>query len=56
MLGLIYRLVIGTFATCNHDWQCKDELEVECSFSGKNRIYVMRCKKCGDMKNHKITD
>ena len=56
MLGLIYRLIIGVLTTCKHEWRCEHELNVEYALAGKNKIYVMRCTRCGEMKNHRITD
>jgi hypothetical protein len=56
MLGLIYRLIVGRFNSCQHEWEVKQTYTLTYEWRGNQLVYVMQCKKCGDLKNHKITD
>jgi hypothetical protein len=55
MIGWLYRLIVGRFTDCRHEW------EIHQTITGKYRvvggealIHSLRCKKCGEMKNHRV--
>jgi len=42
------------FSECIHEWDVHDTLDGKSMWSAVLiRIYIMRCKKCGEMKNFK---
>jgi len=57
MLGWLYRIVIGRFGACAHEWVIYREVAI---FDGSrasrpcaNR-YELKCKKCGDMRKREF--
>lgn len=56
MLGLLYRLLIGTFKTCDHKWEKVAEFKLYAD-QGKRMMgvkYVLQCKNCGNIKDKEI--
>jgi len=54
MLGLIKKL-IGLFQ-CQHEWRRVTSSAVRKAIGAEDCSEFYVCKKCGDLKNHKITD
>lgn len=64
MLGFLYRFFVGSFkVTEPHrcEWEKIDEVTLntkqywQSDFHKTGIIYVLRCKNCGDIKQHKIS-
>ncbi len=56
MLGWIYRLLIGRFVSCNHEWEIEsshDRLDIKDNYV-LGRAYFARCKKCGIPKRFNV--
>lgn len=57
MIGWLWRFIIGHFSRCDHKWKTIKEDAIYSSgiiMKAGERIgtsYVLRCDKCGDMKN-----
>jgi len=52
MIGWIWRLLVGKFNSCDHEWETIESSTVQ-RREDNTRIgksYVLRCKKCGEMK------
>lgn len=52
MLGLLYRLIVGHFRSCSHEWETlREEVHSQTGFmcTYKGTRYHLRCKKCGDI-------
>ena len=48
MIGWLYRLIVGSFTHCRHEWETLGKEITDESY--KKEIAVMlRCKKCGDV-------
>lgn len=56
MIGWIYRLIVGSFSSCHHDFKIIKEGEEKDIKSGSviGYVYVLQCSKCGELKNHKV--
>jgi hypothetical protein len=55
MIGWLWRMVIGRFTTCHHRWMVRESITGNYVIgNGTRRFYVLRCEKCGDMKNHDV--
>lgn len=52
MLGWLYRLLVGNFKGCKHEWEILREYRRAGSRSDTSGGcgYVLKCKHCGDMK------
>ena len=50
MIGFLWRLIVGHFTQCNHNWETIDEGIVRGNGVEIGRLYVLKCKNCGDMK------
>lgn len=48
MVRLLRLLIFGH----DHVYEIHDKAEMSCQGQVKSRIYVLRCKTCGRMKNH----
>lgn len=58
MLGLLYRILIGTFKTCDHKWEKVAEFKLYDGEQDKLLIgvkYVLQCKNCGCLDDKRIT-
>lgn len=51
MIGLLYRWLIGSFHTCQHEYEIIDTCEDPYGY----KIYTSQCKKCGNLKSYKST-
>lgn len=38
---------------CVHDWEQQHASEINAFGMVKGYLYLLRCKKCGDLKNHR---
>lgn len=52
MIGWLYRILIGHFHSCRHEWETKQVVKFEITRDGApyktgDRVF-MCCKKCGD--------
>ncbi len=48
MIGWLYRLIVGTFKQCPHEWETIKQGHVITQGIGHTgRWYDLRCKKCG---------
>lgn len=56
MLGWLYRLIIGDFKKCKHEWIVVGKYEKEFVWpkGSKEFGYVVQCKRCGEIKNQAI--
>lgn len=56
MLGWIYRIIIGHFSKCDHEYKIiKEGTETKIGTDSViSYVYVLQCSKCGEMKNHKV--
>lgn len=48
MLGWLYRVLIGSFHTCYHDWETMRTGVGTNDDGNRWPIVYLRCKKCGD--------
>ena len=55
MLGWLYRIIIGRFSTCEHNWKKISDGEIKQDGIMKAKIMVYRCIKCGKTDKVKIT-
>lgn len=52
MLGWIWRLLVGRFSRCEHQWETVDVRDVlDKTDGGEDRYkrYILRCQNCGDV-------
>lgn len=55
MIAWLYKLLVGDFHQCKHEWKVIHEQGYVNSFGGfTRRIYVLQCKNCGDIKQETI--
>jgi hypothetical protein len=54
MLGFIYRMIVGSFTSCKHQWQHKDGLKVVDNEEVFAIIYIQSCKHCGKISQTKV--
>lgn len=53
MIGWLYRLIVGRFTDCRHEWVIFREFRGEYVWGGGHCTRrTLRCLKCGDLKNH----
>ena len=55
MIGWLYRLIVGRFSHCLHEYEIikqKDMVADGCKVVGL--LIISRCKKCGDIKVDEI--
>jgi len=51
MIGLLYRLIIGRFSSCQHKWEIHDTTRIVIENNvAVGTKYHLRCEHCGDMK------
>jgi hypothetical protein len=54
MIGCLYRLLIGRFWQCRHDWNTEKFTTAKPTWGDSEvaviHCYHLRCKKCGDIK------
>lgn len=56
MLGFFWRMIVGHFYSCQHEWETIDRSNESLHDRIIARVWFLRCKKCGDMKNHRSDD
>lgn len=59
MIGWLWRLIIGHFNTCKHDFEIIREVNIYKSETSKLPVgnkFILQCKKCGDLKIVKHTN
>jgi hypothetical protein len=50
MIGWLYRILIGSFHVCEHQWEILDSGSIVESRNIKIGVfYNLRCKKCGEL-------
>lgn len=55
VIGWLWRVLIGRFSCCHHQWEDYRKFSGTYVYGGgEHLIYVLRCKKCGDLKKHDI--
>lgn len=65
MLGWLWRLIVGRFRAlppapvappCTHHWDLFQQVECKDGYFNEvyGRIYVLRCKDCGDIAQRKV--
>lgn len=57
MIGLLYRLIIGRFTSCKHEWEIVDQFEVIHIKHkvGLGKHYDLQCKHCGELVGRDLT-
>lgn len=52
MLGWVFRILIGNFSFCKHEWKVLDNIDVKEKYGTKilYRKYNLQCEKCGNIK------
>lgn len=55
MLGFLYRLLVGRFTECKHEWEIIDINNYGRNNKIKGFLYALQCKKCGDVESRDIT-
>ena len=53
MLGWLYRLIIGRFSNCDHEWEIIKTYKIA-DTKGRHRTdrHLLSCKKCGELKHY----
>jgi translation initiation factor 2 beta subunit (eIF-2beta)/eIF-5 len=52
MLGYLYRMIVGQFTSCKHQWEIHnhgDIVDTQDRVTGE--YYYLKCSKCGEMKS-----
>lgn len=52
MLGFLWRLLVGRFSVCAHEWETVATGPIgmlDGKFTLTGHYYELRCKKCGDV-------
>lgn len=52
MIAWIWKLIVGDF--CKHEWQEYGRGKTYIGHEQCGYYFVLKCKKCGNMKNHTI--
>lgn len=49
MLGLLWRLLVGRFTSCQHVWEIIESGQIKTILTGnqKGTYYILKCTKCG---------
>jgi len=50
MLGFLYRIIVGSFHICDHEWDIYQEREISDGHKLIGVRFIMRCNKCGNLK------
>ena len=53
MLGWLYRVLIGSFKSCDHEWEIYKQGNMYIKGRCIGHWYTQKCKKCGDIRHHK---
>ena len=51
MIMWLWRIIWGR-PTCEHKWEVKETATVSCDGKAKEKVYLLSCSRCGDLKNH----
>lgn len=53
MIAWLWKIIVGEF--CKHQWEAEERIKVfgECTKIPVAHKYVLKCKKCGNMKKFK---
>lgn len=54
MIGFLYRLIVGHFHRCLHEWETIEVGKSTSWVGSVGKIFVLRCKKCGDIEQREI--
>ena len=49
MLGWLYRMLIGSFTSCNHKWIILKERPIKDDGLRIGTVYDCQCEKCGNI-------
>ncbi len=57
MIGWLWRLIVGRFTSCHHRWVELERINWVHNVTNQlgDQTRVLRCERCGDMKNFRIT-
>lgn len=51
VIGWLWRVIVGNFTTCPHDWELLDDRDIFINEKLAGHSYLYRCKKCCDTKS-----
>lgn len=56
MIGLLWRLIVGSFKSCNHQWDTTHKIPIRDDGESLPTGYrfVLTCKNCGNIKKRDI--
>jgi hypothetical protein len=60
MLGFLWRMIVGRFSMCDHQWETVEVRPVvnwagdERKVTDRFQRYILRCKKCGDVSKRDL--
>lgn len=54
MLGWLYRVVVGNFKSCKHEWEIINKGTVSSQGRKVGVFYVLQCKHCGELKQEQF--
>jgi len=55
MIGWLWRIIVGRFSSCEHQWEIFTQFRLRDENNAIiGRLVVLRCQKCGKLKNFKI--
>lgn len=57
MIGWLWRILVGRFTSCRHEWETVGRIALVASSKDTCPIghcYHLRCKKCGDYKQRRF--
>ena len=56
MLGFLYKIIIGSFYICDHNWEIIENLSIMVEDLERGRKIILQCKKCGDVWAKKVKE
>lgn len=52
MIGWLWRILVGRVSSCQHEWETLENRDIG---NRKGNVigsyYILKCKKCGDMRH-----
>jgi len=56
MIGWLYRIIIGSFSSCSHEWETISQAPITHVRTQTliGAVYVLKCGKCGDIQQRNI--